>query len=75
MQATRLDTYELTTSDQSLAQPPSKADSVTKTIWQATMQATSKTIWDYMTSDQSLAGSHIFRILKDHDNKRTIKTG
>ena len=27
MQATRLDTYELTTSDQSLAQPPSKANS------------------------------------------------
>ena len=36
------------------------------------MQATSETIWNSTTSDQSLAGSHTFRILEDNITKRTI---
>ena len=41
---------------------------------QATMQVTSETIWNFITSDQSLAGSHPLQIEKMiHDTIYTIK--
>ena len=39
---------------------------------QVTMQATRLNIQGITTSDQSLAGSHTFRTLKDNITKRTI---
>ena len=66
------------TSDQSLAQPPSKANRLCyNMVRQATMQATSETTWNFVTRDQSLAGSYIMyinrHVTSDHSNihKRT----
>ena len=74
MQATRLDIYmnKPQATSRLHSRPRKLINSATNTIRQATMQATSKTIWNYMTSDQSLAGSHVFRILIDNIIKRTI---
>ena len=63
MQATSTFVLKSIASDQSLAQSPTKADGMcNETVRQATLKATSKTTWNSMTSDQSLAGLHTLRI-------------
>ena len=69
MQATSTFVLKSIASDQSLAQSPVKADRMcNKTVRQATLQATSKTTWNSMTSNQSLAGSHTLQIEKTIHN-------
>ena len=58
MQVTSTSVLKSIARDQSLAQSSTKAD---KMCNETVRQATGKTTWNYMTSDQSLAGLHALR--------------